>query len=306
VTRRYVPMLLVLGAIWGSSYLFIKVAGREIQPATMTELRLLFTIPVLGGFLCAIGGTRRVLAETWGARREGLVLGLMNAVVPFTLIAWGEKHIDSGVAAIANASIPIFVALLAIRMAPVERSHGLRLVGVLLGLVGVAVLVGAAPSAGLWAVLGVLAVILSSVAYAWSNLYARGRITDIRGPVLALASVLGASVVLAPLAIVEAPQRVPSWQALGSTAVLGIGGTAVAQVLFFRLLRLYGSSRSTLVSYVIPVMAVFYGVVFLGEAVRVSALAGLVLILLGVGLGSGGMRLSRRLPAAAAEVTPQA
>src|SRR5207248_1676125 len=133
----------------------------------MTELRLLFTIPVLGGILCAAGGTRRVLAEVWQARRDGLVLGLMNAIAPFTLIAWGERHIDSGVAAIANASIPIFVALLAIKMAPVETSTGWKLVGVLLGLVGVGVLVGGEPSAGLWPLLGVLAVILSSVAYAW-------------------------------------------------------------------------------------------------------------------------------------------
>jgi drug/metabolite transporter (DMT)-like permease len=310
VTRRYVPLLLVLGAIWGSSYLWIKVAGRELRPTTLTELRLLFTLPVLAPVLGLAYGTRRTLVELWHARREGLVLGLMNGVVPFTLIAWGEKYIDSGVAAIANASIPIFVALLAIRMAPAERSTGWKLVGVLLGLVGVAVLVGGQPSAGTWAVLGVLAVILSSVAYAWSNLYARGRIGNVPGPVLALASVVGASVLLLPWAIVDAPSRMPSWQALGSTAVLGIGGTAVAQVLFYRLLRLYGSSRATLVSYVIPVMAVFYGVVFLGESLRVAALAGLVLILLGVGLGFGALRPSRRAerrealapPAAAADV----
>jgi drug/metabolite transporter (DMT)-like permease len=300
VTRTYVGLLLLLGSIWGSSYLFIKVAGRELQPATITELRLLFTIPVLGVVIGIAGGFRRTAAEVWSARREGIVLGAMNAIVPFTLIAWGEKYIDSGVAAIGNASIPIFVALLAIRMAPAERSHGWRLVGVLIGLVGVGVLVGVQPGGSIWAVLGMLAVIFSSISYAWSNLYARGRIHDVRGPVLTMASAIGAAVMLAPVGLAQAPGHVPSWQALASVAALGIGGTAVAQVLFFKMLKLYGSSRSTLVSYVIPVMALFYGIVFLGEPLRLSALVGLVLILLGVGLGSGALRLGRgRLPVTA-------
>src|SRR5690348_1638002 len=114
-------MLLLLGAVWGASYLFIKVAVRELQPAAMIELRLLLAAPILVVFLTALHGRRVAVREIRGAWREGLVLGALNAAIPFTLIAWGEKHIESGVAAIGNASVPIFVALLAIPFAPSER-----------------------------------------------------------------------------------------------------------------------------------------------------------------------------------------
>ena len=117
MTRRYLPSLLLLAAVWGASYLFIKVAVRDLEPAAMIELRLLLAAPILVGFALIQRGRETGVRELRGAWREGLVLGALNAAIPFTLIAWGEKHVDSGVAAIANASVPLFVALLAIRFA---------------------------------------------------------------------------------------------------------------------------------------------------------------------------------------------
>jgi len=293
VNRRYAFFLLVLGAIWGSSYLFIKVGVRELSPAALIEIRLLCAIPLLVVFAVRRYGW----AALWRARRQGLVLGVINAAIPFTLIAWGEKHVDSGVAAVANSSVPIFVAILAVWFVPSERSTGWRLVGVALGLVGVAVLAGVHPAGGWLGAAGTGAIVVASISYAAANLYA-GRRMSIGGPVLAATSMVAAFAVLLPLALASLPGGVPGWKPLGSAVMLGVAGTAIAQILSYRMIRLYGSSRSVLVAYMLPAFALFYGAVFLSEPVTWQKLCGLVLILLGVALGSGAVRLVRRTPVA--------
>ena len=291
--RGYVPLLLLLAAIWGSSYLFIRVAVRDVAPAAMVELRLVFAVPLLVGYLVRQIGGRRALEELRRVGRSGLVLGFANAALPFTLIAWGEQHIDSGVAAIANATVPIFVVVLALHYRPEERVTRLQAAGIVLGLVGVAVLAGFNPTGGWWAVAGTLAVVLASVSYAAANLYAGRRVGRLAsGPVLASASMLAALVLLAPLALLRLPASTPSWQAVASIAALGILGTAVAQVFFYRLLRLYGSARASLVAYLLPVSALLYGAVLLDEPVTAATLGGLVLILAGVAIGSGRVRVA--------------
>ena len=142
MTRSYVWMLAFLAAVWGGSYLFIKVAVDEIEPTAMMFFRLVLAAALLLPVVLARSGVGPGLRQLRQAARPGLVLGVVNAAVPFTLIAWGEKYIDSGVAAIANATVPLFVVLLAIRFWPSERATGGGLAGVLLGLVGVAVLAG--------------------------------------------------------------------------------------------------------------------------------------------------------------------
>jgi len=291
--RGYVPLLLLLAAIWGSSYLFIKVAVRDVPPAAMVELRLLFAVPLLLGYLASQVGGRRALSELRRVGRVGVVLGIANAAVPFTLIAWGEQHVDSGIAAIANATVPIFVVLLALHYRPEERISRLQAAGIVLGLVGVAVLAGFNPTGGWWAVAGTLAVVLSSVSYAAANLYAGKRVGNLAtGPVLAAASMLAALVLLAPLALLRLPAATPSPQAIASIAALGLIGTALAQIVFYRMLRLYGSARSSLVAYLLPVTALAYGAVLLDEPVTGATLAGLVLILAGVAIGSGRVRVA--------------
>ncbi|MCW2975114.1 MAG: family transporter [Actinomycetia bacterium] len=289
MSRRYVVLLLVLGAIWGSSYLFIKVGVRELSPAALIEIRLACAVPVLLVFAASRSGWRAI-AQAW---RPGLVLGVINAALPFTLIAWGEKYVDSGVAAVANSSVPIFVALLAVWFAPSERSTGLRLVGILLGLVGVTILAGVHPAGGWKGAMGTGAIVVASVSYAAANLYA-GKRMSVGGPVLAASSMAIAFVVLLPLALVTLPSHVPGWKSVGSAVVLGLAGTALAQILSYRMIRIYGSSRSVLVAYMLPAFALFYGAVFLSESLSLQKLAGLLLISGGVGLGSGVWRLARR------------
>jgi drug/metabolite transporter (DMT)-like permease len=285
--------LFVLGAIWGSSYLFIKVGVRDLSPAALIEIRLACAIPLLVVFAVRRYGA----AALRGAWREGIVLGIINAAVPFTLIAWGEKYVDSGVAAVANSSVPIFVAVLAFWFVPSERSTGWRLVGVGVGLAGVAILAGVHPAGGWEGALGTGAIILASVSYAAANLYA-GRRIGAGGPVLAAVSMVVAFVVLLPFALLSAPSHAPGWKSFFSAVVLGVLGTAIAQVLSYRMIGTWGSSRSVLVAYMLPAFALFYGAVFLSEPVTWQKLCGLVLILLGVALGSGAVRLVRRTPVA--------
>ncbi|MBD0338186.1 MAG: EamA family transporter [Thermoleophilia bacterium] len=287
MTRAYWPLLGLLALIWGASYLFIKVAVDDVEPAAM----MFFRLAVAGLLLLPLVLARGQLWEMRRAWRAGLVLGIANAAVPFTLIAWGEQYVDSGVAAIANATVPLFVALLLIRFLPSERLSRSRLAGVLLGLVGVAVLTGGQPAAGgWWAVAGTLAVVVASFAYAIGGVYGQVRVQGTSGPVLATASMLAGALVLLPLAAFQVPDELPSREALGSLLALTVLGTAFAQLILFRMLRLHGSARLSLVTYLMPPVALFYGALLLDEPVRTEAVAGLALILAGVAVGSGKMR----------------
>jgi drug/metabolite transporter (DMT)-like permease len=292
--RGYVTLLLVLSAIWGASYLFIKVALRDLEPAALVELRLLFAMPVLVAFLVWREGGAGAAREVRAVSSAGFFLGAFGLAVPFFLISWGEQHIDSGVAAIANATVPLFNFLLVLRFAPAERFGGVRLVGLLAGILGVAFLTGVHPRGGAWAVAGTLAVVAASLAYAGSGVFGQKQTERFAGPPLAAASILWGLVIMLPAGIVEAPSHVPGWKALGSVAALGIAATGIAQLLVFRMLRLYGSARTSLITYLLPPIAVVYGIVFLSEPLTVEELGGMALILLGVALGSGVFRLPRR------------
>ena len=157
--------------------------------------------------------------------------------------------------------MPIFVALLALKFRPSERVPGLRLVGILLGLAGVGVLAGFHPEGGWWAVAGTLAVVVASLSYACANLFAQRRFSTTAPLVIATSAVVWGTVILLPLALFQLPDQVPSAKALGSVAALGILGTAVASLILYRMLKMYGSSRTSLVTYLLPPFALFYGVI---------------------------------------------
>jgi drug/metabolite transporter (DMT)-like permease len=292
--RGYVPLLLFVAGIWGASFMFIKIAVDEIEPVTMMALRLLLAALVLVPFLMLRRGAANAIADLRTAGLGLVLLGLINNALPFTLIAWGEKYVDSSVAAIANAPVPIFVALLAIKFRASERATGFRLAGILLGFLGVGVLVGFHPEGGWWAVAGTLAIVFAALLYATSNLFAQARYGQTSPLVIVAGSTLAGALMLIPLSLFRLPEETPSAAALASVAALGILGTAVALLFYYRMLVLYGAGRASLVTYLIPPVAVFYGVVFLGETLHANAIAGLVLILAGVALGSGVFRTMRR------------
>src|SRR5262245_33717536 len=294
--RRYLTLLLTLSAIWGASYLFIKVGVRDFDPAALVELRLLFAAPIVVGFLVWRIGRRAAAGEIRAIGWRGLVLGSVGMAIPFLLIGWGETRIDSGVAAIANATVPLFNFLLVMRFAPEERYAGGRLVGLFVGIAGIVVLAGVDPHGGWWAVAGTLAVVLASLSYVINGVFGQKQTVRFSSVSLAAASVLWAAVLMLPFALLQLPSQAPGWESVASIAALGIAGTGIAQLLVFRMLRFYGSARSSLVTYLMPPIALVYGVVLLAEPLTGGELAGLVLILLGVGLGSGLARLPRRAP----------
>jgi len=299
VTHRYLPLLLLLTGLWGSSFLFIEIGLRELEPTTLITLRLLTAGLVLLPAVAIAFGLRGAAQRLRSAWMPLLVLGTINAAIPFTLIAWGQTYIDSGVAAIANASMPIFVALLAIRFRPSERATGTRVAGIVAGILGVGVLAGANPGGGWLAVVGTLAVVAAAVMYASGALYAQTHVEDTHPLVLATGSTLVGAAVLLPLGVAQAPTDPPGWEVWVAVAALGVGGMAMGQFVYYVLLEYHGSARASFVTYLLPVMALLLGVVFLDEPLTVLALVGLVLVLLGVALGSGMLAPARRREPAA-------
>jgi drug/metabolite transporter (DMT)-like permease len=299
MSRTYVPYIAALALLWGASYMFIKVAVRGYEPAAMIMFRLLIASALLLTAFVVQRGFRTAVADIRALGGQGFGVGIVNGAIPFTLIAWGEKHIDSGVAAIANATVPIFVVLLALRWQPSETVRGARLGGILLGLVGVGVLAGLHPGGGWWGVAGTLAVVAASLSYAAGGLWGQRLVSDENGFALATAAMLGAALVLIPFGLAQLPSHVPGWKETGSVVALAVLGTAAAQILLFRVLRSDGATMLSLVTYLLPATALVYGITLLGESLTVEELIGMVLILGGVALGSGALRLPRREPASA-------
>jgi drug/metabolite transporter (DMT)-like permease len=294
VTRGYTPTLLALAAIWGSSFMFIEIALDDLSPAATMTGRLLFASTALGAVLVA----RRGWAQAVRCLREfglaGFVLGVISTALPFWLIAWGQTHIDSGIAAIGNGAMPIFVALLAIRFAQHERVTGFRAFGIALGIVGVGVLVGVNPEGGWWGVVGTLAVVLAAVSYAAGSLYSQHKLGNASNLLVSTASAFWGTLVILPFGIAQGPSELPGWEALVAVAVLGLFGTALGLMMYLSMLEKHGSSRASLVVYLLPPTALFYGAVFLDEPLRLTAIVGLTLILAGVAIGSGLVRPLRR------------
>ena len=288
-------MIVVLSLIWGASFMFIKVADRQFDPAALVFFRVLLACAVIVPVAFAVVG-RRLFAQARPVIGWLVVLGLVNTAIPFLLISWAETRIDSGLAAILQAAAPIFSAVIATRFGH-DRVTGYRLAGVLIGLAGVALLVGSPGGGGL---LAALAVVLAALAYATAANLGSHMLVGTPPLVVAAVSTVAATVATAPLGLARLPASVPGWKECGSVAVLGIVGTGVAYIMLFALLRTAGPSRTILITYLIPGVAVLYGVLLLGESLRAVSLGGLALILAGVGL-AGRSRPSTGVPIAAAE-----
>jgi drug/metabolite transporter (DMT)-like permease len=286
LARRPIVLLSALALIWGSSFMFIKVAVRDLDPSTLilgrlglAAITLALVVPTL-----ARDPWRDVRAH-W---RWLLAVGLLNTAVPFWLLSWGETRIDSGLASIIQASVPIFNALLAFGFFHSERVTGGRLAGVALGFVGVALLVGAQPQAK---VLGALAVVGMALCYAAGGLLTRRHLSTTPPYVVALGTSVFAAVAVLPAGVIQAPHELPGWKALASVFVLGTLCTAAAYLIFFTIIARAGAGYAALVTYLVPPVALAYGAIFLDESIGWAAIAGLALILAGVTLGTGARRV---------------
>jgi drug/metabolite transporter (DMT)-like permease len=300
MNRREAFMIAALSLIWGSSFMFIKVADRQFDPAALVFFRLLFACAVLVPVAFLMLG-RGVFAQARPVWWRLIVLGLVNTTIPFLLISWAETRLDSGLAAILQAAAPIFSALIATRFGS-DRVTGYRLAGVLVGLAGVALLVGSPGGGGL---LAALAVVVAALAYASAASFGSHMLVGTPPLVVAAVSTTAAMIASAPLGLARLPDALPGWKECSSVVVLGIVGTGVAYIILFALLRTAGPSRTILITYLIPGVAVLYGVLLLGEPLRAVSLGGLVLVLAGVALASRAGRTARgsARPVAAASAT---
>ena len=278
--RREVVLLLTLASIWGASFLFIKLGVDEVEPAVVVLGRLVVGVAVLVPVVL-LRGAIPDLRAMW---IPCVVLGALNNAVPYWLIAFAETRIDSGLAAVIQAAAPILTVVLARRIDPSQRVRGLRLVGVAVGFVGVALLVGVQEGSQL---VGALAVLGTATCYAVSVLYA-GRTVRSFPPLEVAIGQLGVGMLLAlPFGLAQLPSEAPPAKAVAAIVALGALSTGVAYLLYFTLIARAGASRAILVTYLVPAFALVYGTVFLDEPVTLSALAGLVLILGGTALGTG-------------------
>jgi drug/metabolite transporter (DMT)-like permease len=287
-------MLVVLAAIWGSSFMFIKVAVRELTPGEVVFGRVLIGALALLPAVPFTVGWRRLGSELRRHAPALILVGTFTASLPFWLLAWSEKRLDSGLAGVIQASTPLFVALGAFAFSRADRVTGARLAGVLIGFLGVVLLVGAQPSGD---VLSALAVVGCAACYAGAALYAGVRLRGVPPIVIAFGTLSVATLTTLPLGLTELPGQVPSWKAIGSVIALGALGLSVAYVLYFGLIAGAGASYAVLVTYLVPALALGYGAIFLDESVTATAVGGLLLILAGVTLGTGAVRMVRRAPA---------
>jgi drug/metabolite transporter (DMT)-like permease len=295
--RRPIVILVLLAFIWGASFMLIKIADRQLAPSTLILARLGSAALLLAVIAAVRLGPRETLAQIRGAWQWLVVIGLVNTALPFWLLSWGEKRIDSGLASIIQGAVPIFNALLAFAFFREARVSGLRLVGLGIGFVGVALLVGAQPHGKL---LAALAVVAMALCYAIGTLLAGRYLRGTPPLIVALASTAVSTLAVLPVGVVQAPAEAWHGKTIASVLVLGFVGTAIAYLLFFALIQRAGPNYATLVTYLVPPIALFYGAVFLGESFSPIDFGSLALILVGVGLATGSVRLAS-LRAARAE-----
>ena len=274
-----------VSTLWGIPYLFIKIAVDDgVPPAFLAFVRVALGAAVL----IALAWRAGALGPLRGRGRWLMVYAVFEIAVPFPLIAAGEQHVASSLAAIVIAAVPLIVALLALRFDHAERATGSRLVGLFVGLAGVIALVGIDVAGRGDELLGAGAILLAAVGYAAGPMVFKRHLTDLDPRAAMGASLVIAAVVLAPLAALDPPTAAPSATALLSLAVLGLFCTAAAFVFFAALIAEVGPGRALVITYVAPVVAVTLGVTVLGERPGAGAVAGLLLILAGSWLSTGG------------------
>jgi drug/metabolite transporter (DMT)-like permease len=282
--RRSWALLLVLGAIWGASYLFIKIGLRDLSPSMVAFVRIALAAMVLLPIAASQGALSGVRSRAgWLA-----LVGAVQVAGPFVLISAGEEEISSSLAGILVASAPLFTALLAIWVDHEERSQGLRLAGVLAGFAGVALLLGVDLGGSGSALLGGLAVVLASLGYAIGGFLVKHRLAGVTPLGMSAAVMAASAIFLLPPALLTAPDAAPGLGPAAAVVVLGVLGTGIAFVIFYGLIASIGPARAFLVTYIAPGFAIAYGALLLSEQVTVATLAGLALILSGSWLAAEG------------------
>jgi drug/metabolite transporter (DMT)-like permease len=275
-------LLIGLSLLWGGSFFFAKVAVLELPPVTVALGRVAIAAAIL---LTLARATGVALPATLAAWRPYALMGLLNNVLPFTLLFWGQTHIPSGLAAILNATTPLFTVLVAHVATADEKLNAARLAGLAAGLAGVVVMIGPDVLRDLGAnVLAQLACLLAAISYAFAGVYGR----RFRGePALRVAAgqLTASSIILAlPVALIDEPWTLPlpSGTAIAALVALAALSTALGYLIFFRILSRAGATNVSLVTFLIPVSAILLGTLVLGEQLAARHFAGMAAIALGL------------------------
>ncbi len=297
MSRRHVVMLLALGGIWGAAFMLIEIGLRGFDPATLIAGRLGSAALALALVEALRGRLRRTLARMRPYAARLAFAGIVSTAVPFFLIAWGQQYVDSNVAAILNASAPLFTVLLAALAVRSERVGGLRLAGFVIGFGGVVLVVGGGPGGGGRGVAGGLAIVAATVFYAVGALYVSRRLRGLSAFEVSFGLLAWAGLATLVPGLATLPGDEAGWGPAAAILALGVLATAFAFQLYFGLIARVGASRAILVTYLVPALALVYGILLLDEPLRWTAVGGLALVLAGVTVGTGGVRRRVASPA---------
>ncbi len=277
-------MLIALSVLWGGSFFFVGIAVKALPPLTIVALRVTLAAAALLVFIRFLGLSLPRRREVWLAL---FGMGLLNNLIPFSLIVWGQTHIASGLASILNATTPLFSVVVTHWLTDDEKMTANRLAGVLIGFLGVAAMIGPAALGGVGSnVLAQLAVLAAALSYSLAGVFARRFKRMGVAPLLtATGQVSASSLMLVPLALVVDHPWTLSWPGLevwGALIGIALISTALAYVLFFRILEMAGVTNLMLVTFLIPVSAILLGAAFLGEQLEPKHFLGMALIALGL------------------------
>lgn len=273
--------LLVLGAVWGAAFLFIRIAVPEFGPVALVEIR----VAIAAAVLVALVALRRQLQHLRGRWLRFALIGALNTAVPFTLFAYATRTVPAGFAAVLNATVPLFGALIG-RLFFRESMSASRAVGLGIGFSGVVILVsGKLSIAG--GPTAVAAALSASSMYALSAHLTRRLLPEIPSLVIAAGSLVASSALLLVPAVVMWPAQPPSLAAWMATLALALLATGIGYVLYFRLLDDVGATGAMAVTYLIPLFGMVWGAVFLREAITTAMLLGCAAILAGVAVTTG-------------------
>lgn len=272
-----------LGLIWGASFLFIKLGVHDMSPTVLVLVRSSAGAIALAAIMRGTG--RKLLGADWKSRLgQFAFMGIVNALLPWVLIAWGEQHITSGLASILNSTTTLWAAIFIFWVIPHERPSLLNYIGVLIGIAGVVILVlpdlqahGVSGS-----LLGALAVVAASMAYAVGALFQRVRWRGLNVFQMSFGQLVMTALFALPFAAPAIPHVHVALLSMGAVIALGVGGSGIAYLLYFYIMNTLGAVRATGVTFVVPITAVFWGVVLLGEALTVVTVVGMVVILAGI------------------------
>ena len=295
VNRSAALRLGLLAAIWGTSFLLMKVALDGLSPMQIVLGRMVFGAAALLIVLGMRGERLPRGARLWGSL---LFLGVLANVVPFFLIAWGEQYVASGLAGIYNATTPLFTLLVATAALPEERPSTAKTAGLVLGFLGVLLVLAPWRGVGHSALSGQLACLVAAACYGLAITYTRRYLSGSgHSPlVLATGQIVGATAILLALVPLWATSAVTlSPRIAASVVALGAVGTGIAYLLFYRLIGEIGATAASTVTYLVPVVAVALGVAVLGEAVAWNDFAGAAVVLVGVAVAGGQLRAPTRL-----------